>query len=342
MTKRYFKIISIDGGGIRGYVPLTLIQYIQSRTRRPIHDSFELFAGTSTGAIICSALTLSDTSSIISNRRKYTASRVKKIYSKRASEIFPIFKTKGHKKANWLFSYNKPEHDNSGLNNILLEFFQDQKISSCLKPIYIPTFDLINNKPLIFTSRAAHEFGPKNLKLKEILMAATAAPTYFESKELIYNNLPKNCIDGGVYLNNPTLGALLEVLEYKNHPIYNLDKYDEIKILSIGTGIYKKNISRKQSKKWGWYDWTRPIIDITMFGTSELIDNQIKTISKNCSIPISHDRYNISLSNKDLSGMDNSHPLAIDYLKEEIDSQWLQNTEELKRLDKFLKAMNLI
>ncbi len=342
MTKNIFKIISIDGGGIRGYAPVSLIQYIQSRTKTAIHNSFDLFAGTSTGAIICTALTLSDKKSIISNRRKYTASKLKKLYSNNATQIFPAFKTKGAKNLNWLFSFNKPEYDNSGLRALLEEYYENEKISSCLKPIYVPTFDLINNKPLIFTSRAAYEFGPKNLKLTEILMAATAAPTYFQSRELIYDSLPKNCIDGGIVLNNPALGALIEVLEYQKHPVYNLEKFDEIKILSIGTGIFKKNITRAESKNWGWYSWTRPVIDISMFGTSEMIDDQIKTIAKNCKIPISHERFNISLTNKNFSGMDNSHPLAIQYLKDEINSQWLQNPEELKRLDKFLAEMKLI
>src|SRR5690348_15273305 len=72
------KILSIDGGGIRGIIPARLLADIERRTKKPIADLFHLLAGTSTGGIIACGLGV-----------HMTAAEVVDLYEKRGSEIFP-------------------------------------------------------------------------------------------------------------------------------------------------------------------------------------------------------------------------------------------------------------
>ena len=46
------KILSIDGGGIRGIIPATILAEIERRTQKRIAQVFDLLAGTSTGGIL--------------------------------------------------------------------------------------------------------------------------------------------------------------------------------------------------------------------------------------------------------------------------------------------------
>ena len=55
-----FRILSIDGGGLRGIIPVKILQHIEIITGKPIYQSFDLFAGTSTGGLISAGLTVSD------------------------------------------------------------------------------------------------------------------------------------------------------------------------------------------------------------------------------------------------------------------------------------------
>lgn len=82
-----FLILSIDGGGLRGVVPLTVLQHIQSRVSEPVLSYFSLVAGTSTGGLIASALTLPG------NQRggfRYTLEEVLEVYKQDGNTIFPI------------------------------------------------------------------------------------------------------------------------------------------------------------------------------------------------------------------------------------------------------------
>jgi patatin-like phospholipase/acyl hydrolase len=77
--KRVVKILSIDGGGIRGIIPATILVELEKLTQKRISQSFDLIAGTSTGGILAS---------VLSSNRNYTAKDALNIYMKRGSDIF--------------------------------------------------------------------------------------------------------------------------------------------------------------------------------------------------------------------------------------------------------------
>jgi uncharacterized protein len=59
------RILSIDGGGIKGALPASFLATIEKTTGEPIVDHFDLIAGTSTGGIIALGLGLGFTASTI-------------------------------------------------------------------------------------------------------------------------------------------------------------------------------------------------------------------------------------------------------------------------------------
>ena len=83
-NKIKYNVLSIDGGGVRGIVPCVWLNEIENRTKRPIAHMFNMMAGTSTGAIIASALSVPD----INKKPKFSASDILQIYVENSSTIF--------------------------------------------------------------------------------------------------------------------------------------------------------------------------------------------------------------------------------------------------------------
>ncbi|HEY9608907.1 patatin-like phospholipase family protein, partial [Allocoleopsis sp.] len=112
-----FKILSIDGGGIRGIVPAKILAEIEKQTKKPISSLFDLIAGTSTGGILAAGLTLPKPNT---KEPKYTAEDLIKIYRERGGEIFyePFLE-----KIMKLDDISRPKYSSDGRDKVLKEFF---------------------------------------------------------------------------------------------------------------------------------------------------------------------------------------------------------------------------
>ena len=109
--KRRFRILSIDGGGIKGLIPATLLSEIQKHIDGPIWSYFDLICGTSTGGIIALGLGI-----------EKSIAEIADLYAKLGSEIFPVTK-KG--KIRKIFNKVNPR----GHEKQILEFYQKGKPS---------------------------------------------------------------------------------------------------------------------------------------------------------------------------------------------------------------------
>ena len=136
LRKKKFKILSIDGGGLRGIIPLQVIKQIEELTGEPIHKSFDLIAGTSTGGLLTCALTLQDYKSLEADTRKYTLEEIEKIYKEKGKLIFPEFNY-FTKKVNSVIKWFRPQFKVENFESVLTEYFNDSRITSCLRPIFI-------------------------------------------------------------------------------------------------------------------------------------------------------------------------------------------------------------
>jgi len=333
-----FRILSIDGGGLRGVIPLQILKYLEDITGEKIHELFDLIAGTSTGALLTCGITIKDGKSVYANHRKYNLEDIEKIYTEKGSEIFPYYDHAVTNDGREICSVFNPKFSAKPVNSIFQEYFGDHRISSCLKPIYISAFDIQSNKPIFFSSRESLDI-QKNAKLVDICRATSAAPTYFSPHTFNYAGKSVTCIDGGLVMNNPSLGVLLEVLSNSRFPFYRKSgqkfKIQDIHILSLGTGIPNKVLNSQKSMQWGKLKWIKPIIDISTSGPVQIVDQQLKSLYYNQGLTDNYLRLNISLD-PEKSEMSDSRKFILDYWKKETNSFILNNDTMKLKLEKFI------
>jgi hypothetical protein len=177
-----YNILAIDGGGIRGIIPCVWLNEIEKQVKRPISHLFDMIAGTSTGAIIGAALTVPDNPLTKSKRPKFSSSDIFKIYIDHGKEIF-------EKRAS-LFSGFKSLFSstyNDKPRSVLLEklSFKTIKLKDTLCDLIVPAVNAKNtHRTFIFSTLDAKEDEAKNNSLYDVLMATTAAPTYFAQHEI--------------------------------------------------------------------------------------------------------------------------------------------------------------
>jgi patatin-like phospholipase/acyl hydrolase len=251
-------ILSIDGGGVKTYMPLRLLNEIENRTKIPISELFDYFAGVSAGALICSML-------LIKNKQgtqKYSTDKIIQIFEIQCNTIFDYTYTSWMKTGFGLFDST---YNSANIKKSLDDYFISFTLNELIKPISIISFDLITNKPIYFNRTTF-----PSMSIKDCLMATTAAPTYFPPYEIDINEKKFLFIDGGVVNNNPIEQCFLDAYNYYNTTKkYKNKQIDTFYTLSLGTGYYDINYS---SFNYGKIGWAKKIIDI-LFNANMCEDN---------------------------------------------------------------------
>jgi len=324
------KILSIDGGGLRGIIPLMILQKLEEIKQKRITELFDLFAGTSTGGLISCGISLKGEN----NKPKYTLEDLKNVYLDQGGKIFPQKSWLGQK-FNMIKSVFKPEFSDNGLNEVLKNIMQDYLLTDCLKPLFISSYDVKNNQPLFFKSRHAAINPDENARLYDICRATSAGPTYLPAHSFIFDRKEVVCIDGGVFINNPALGALVEVSKYCDY--YGIDKTDtkfnfnNLMILSLSTGHYNGSITKKDALDWGKIGWIKPLIDIMMYGVNQATDYEVSEL-----LPQeNYLRININIDIEKYAIMTNSSKECSEYLMNDVHVQVFQNSTLMNKLIKF-------
>lgn len=301
MVNGKFKILAIDGGGVRGIVPARILQYLEEKTGKPICELFDLIVGTSTGALIALGLSIPALlSKGLVSKPRYRAEDLVNFYLKESKNIFPP--SLGRKI--WSgFGLWAPKYPREPLDKILKSLFENHYLHDALVSVVIPSYSLVNNSPTIFKSnRSLHE--EVIYKMSDVAGAATAAPTYFAPK-FFTDNLGKWHIeiDGAVYANNPEELGISEALR-----LYPGLKPQDIEILSLGTGTPKIKMP-KTFGILGWLSGAR-IIDVMLNAVSSFFVNEGPMVS--CQLH----RVEFEICEGD-DRMDNSSPLHLKALIED-------------------------
>ena len=272
------RILSIDGGGIRGILPgiiLTRLEKkLQVKTGKDnlrLSDMFDFMAGTSTGGI----LTLAYLMPKENGQSKFTAQQAVNLYLDRGDEIFDANLWQKLKSGKGILD---EKYDAKELEEALEDNFEDTKFRDLLKPCIISSYDIRNGKPHFFKQhKSDNEI--YNFNVKDIARATSAAPTYFETAR-IKNDLgtPFPLIDGGVFVNNPALVAYSEVRNMEFNNINQSPTAKDMMIVSIGTGSASKKYEYNKTKDWGAIGWIKPIIEIMMSGNSQTVHYHLKQI----------------------------------------------------------------
>src|SRR5580658_3538454 len=260
------KILSIDGGGIRGIIPAMVLAEIEKRTKRPIARLFDLIAGTSTGGILALGL------SIPKNPPAplYAASQLLEIYVRDGTRIFS--RGLSHKTAAWGNLW-RAKYPATGIEQVLLEYFGNSWLSDAATDVLITSYEIERSFPFFFRSAIARERSDYDFPAREVARATSAAPTYFEPMKLPTGTFTDHytLIDGGVFANNPAACALVEARTTQR------DATDFL-VVSLGTGELTRCLPYEQAKNWGVVRWAMPVLEVVFDGVSRSVDYQLRQL----------------------------------------------------------------
>lgn len=240
-------MLSIDGGGIRGILPATILTEFERRygNGRPAGDFFDLIAGTSTGGIIALGLSIG-----------LPAKRILDLYLEHGAEIFPaltwdILKVRrALRRARGLFHH---AFSSEPLRSHLEAVFGDTIIGTAAHRLCVPSFDGFTEVYIFKTPHHPDYKTDWRDTLVTAAMATAAAPTFFP----VYKDRGRFFADGGAWANNPVMIGLVDALA-----CYQLDRR-QVYILSLGSGDTEIRLSGKQIIKGGVWHW-REIISSAM------------------------------------------------------------------------------
>ncbi len=331
-----FRILSIDGGGLRGVVPVLVLQELERRMKgKRIHEMFDLIAGTSTGGMIATALTLTEDGKTV----KYRLDEILSVYTERGNEIFPK-KGRLENFINSILALKRPKFSDRGIDKVLRDLVGDKRILNCMKPIFITSYDLYNNEAVFFKTSHAVLKESKNAELYDVCRATSAGPTFLPAYICRYDNKQRALVDGGVFMNNPTVAVITEALKYGDDKIYNRPgkiPIEDICVLSLGTGHYTANMMEKKVENWGTLDWVKPITDVMMQGVNQTTSYQANELLENGQ----YLRLNLDIHDEKHSNITDSSPETCNYLIQQTKEQILNNSTLMNELDNFIKKAQL-
>ncbi|WP_265015340.1 patatin-like phospholipase family protein [Wolbachia endosymbiont (group B) of Camptogramma bilineatum] len=247
-------ILSVDGGGIRGIIPAIILAEIESRTKKPISQIFDLMAGTSTGGIIVAGLCKS-------NKLQYSANDLVELYQEYGAYIFQASLWR-KSIASWL---SGSQYSYKNMEFILNKYFGESTMADIASNLLLTSYDIHNNCEFFFKS-----WKEENIKLKDALRATTAAPTYFTPKRLKISQTERVLIDGGVFANNPAACAYASAKR--------LFLNDDIVLVSIGTGRTDRSIEYVNSRRFGKIGWVKPLLNVMFASGLDCVDYQLEQV----------------------------------------------------------------
>jgi len=240
------RILSLDGGGAKGFYTLGVLREIEGMVQCPLHEKFDLIFGTSTGAIIAALLALGKSVKEISDLYEKHVPAV--MQKKNRAEKFAALKTLGD------------------------DVFKDAKFDQMKTGVGIVTTRWVIERPMIFKTsiEQAHgrmgTFSPGfGVRVSDAVQASCSAFPFFERKTVKTDKGDiVELIDGGYCANNPTLYAIADaIMALKLPPEY-------IRVVSVGVGVYP---APKQS----WFSttkWAQKLLSVQLLQKTLEINTQ--------------------------------------------------------------------
>ena len=276
-----FRILSIDGGGIRGMIPAMFVAEIEKRLRIAtgkadsyISDYFDMIAGTSTGGILACFYLYNH------NGIRFDAVKAIDLYEKYGATVFP---KRFFRFFIRLFDSLYPD---KGIDSVLMRTFGESKLSEAPCNSAIMAYDISARKAVIFTAEAARKDKNRDYLLRDIARATSAAPTYFRvAKATSIDDVPSYLIDGGIYANDPTICAMIEARKTLFRYPNTFPRIKNMYIVSLATGQTAKPYRYEQAKRWGVINWAIPVIDMLQSSSAEVVSYQVSSLfdSEGCS-----------------------------------------------------------
>ncbi|KAM1134040.1 hypothetical protein ACFX19_043923 [Malus domestica] len=328
-------VLSIDGGGIRGIIPGTILSFLESELQKldgegaRLADYFDVIAGTSTGGLVTAMLTTPDEH----DRPLFSAKDINAFYLEQCPKICPQDSAPVFGKAvDMVKAMTGPKYDGKYLHKIVKEKLGDKRLNDTLTNVVIPTFDIKRLQPTIFSSYEAKKNSSIDALLSDICIATSAAPTYlpahhFKTKTSTGETREFDLIDGGVAANNPALVAIGEVTRevHQGNSDFSFSMrptdYGRFLVVSLGTGSAKceEKYHANDVAKWGLVAWLSsggscPLVDVFTQASSDMIDFHLANVfhALNCEksyLRIQDDTLEKTVSSVDIATEENLNNL---------------------------------
>lgn len=209
-----FRVLSLDGGGAKGFYTLGILREIEAMTGCPLHKKFDLIFGTSTGAIIASMLTLGK-----------SVEEIHATYTKHVPTVM---------------GKSTPSDKSKALSELAEEVYKDATFTDMKTKVGIVATRWVEERPMIFKSDVIQADGRHatfvagfGVPVKQAVQASCSAYPFFDRVTVRTSQGDDvELIDGGFCANNPTLYAIAEATITMKIPA------EELRVVSLGVGTY--------------------------------------------------------------------------------------------------------
>ena len=281
-----FKLLSLDGGGIRGAFIAACLAVLEKRLGQPVVDYFDLIAGTSTGGIIALSLALGGPAEQI---QAFYQTYGAQIFTRRSPLPVPLYAklllplTRRFVKGipddldtDWI---RQPKYDQKNLRRTLTEVFGTRTLADARTRVVVPAVDTIRGQTVVFkTPHQPNFIRDRHFSAVDIALATAAAPTYFPHAVIGEGS---SYLDGGLWANNPSMVAYVEAVKIGavcSRPELDPEfRTDEIALLSIGTGRPRYFVSPPEEKA-GLLWWSHKLFDVVSTSQSQSVDFQCQYV----------------------------------------------------------------
>lgn len=262
--KKPFRMLSLDGGGVRGILPAVILSNIERVTGKRITELFDMIVGTSTGGLIALYLNIPNED----HKQKFSAEQIVQLYKELSQQIFINSIFRSFRTLGGLISskYSAKPFEELLKDN---KYFDSLKLSDAVINVMVTSKNINTGRDFLFSSILARRDEKFNYPMWQAALSTAAAPLYFKPQEVLApDGTLLTLVDGGVGSNNPAQKGVLHAMKE-----LGINK-DNIYMLSIGTGISDQE-SRVEAKGLlaGGYNILGPTIN-TLFSAQEEDSNE--------------------------------------------------------------------
>jgi predicted acylesterase/phospholipase RssA len=298
------RVLSIDGGGIRGIIPAMLLERIEAATGRPIARQFDVIVGTSTGGIMALLLTVPGPD----GAPRYTAAHITELYTQHGRDLFSAPPGYGQGRPPGTF----PRYPAESVTATLNPYFGEVTLSQALTHVVVSAYDLETCRPAVFQyplSRPDPDF-----YMRDLARATSAFPGLFPAAEIcsVEQTVTRRLIDGGVMSANPAaLAAACARVYAWDTPIW---------LVSLGTGVHEVPAPWPDAQEWGFVQWATDgrLVESMFSGASYSAD-----LEAACWPNLSYLRFQVRLP-KEHAGTDDATAANISGLKAIVEAQFTE------------------
>lgn len=249
-----YRILCIDGGGVRGIVAAMVLADLERRAARPVADLFDLVAATSTGAVVALGLLRPGAE----DKPARSAREVAEFYEDTSQQVFSRSAWRRFRTADGFLG---PKYSSSALEQSLRQEFGETMLSQSLCHLIVPTYDLKERLPYFFKTSDVAKGRQADQPLWRVARATSAAPTYFAPAAVRDADRQLWLIDGGVCANNPSVCAYADAVRGTDDKS-NVDK--DVRLVSVGTGAISTDYAVPKTLHGGKLSWATPMFDVVL------------------------------------------------------------------------------